>query len=273
MSLSLFNISVVLSRIDYRFCELYAVRSELNPGILKTHANRFKKLDQYFFIDSTWLKNVYGEGGTSAIFDLFRSKCLPTSGSHLELTQAVKSAEGILVGSFCKYVAEAAQNQLKAAVKLLQSLASEEPPDSIGTATQFMLDCWSRAPLFYTYVAEVESEEQEGKDEELAVTSKILTGLPGLEALWECLQGKEDGDVLLSQLVPLHTYAPWLSADIRKAVRERKGRLERGVAMTATAKAKAKPAAAESKKRKASSTSDAAALTAARELLGRRRKA
>eukprot|EP00971_Amphidinium_carterae_P114658 2271628-Amphidinium_carterae.4 len=192
-------------------------------------------------------------------------------GTKLELKTAVKAAEAILAGNFYKYVAEAAQNQLKASVKLLQSLLAEEPPESFGKATQFMLDCWARAPLFFTYVKEIEVEKSEGEEKE--VTSTTLHGVAGLEALWECIQAKTDEELQMSDLTALHTYSPWLPAESRKAFRDRKSRLEKGVSSAATAKAKPKPASADTKKRKAASTSDADALTAARELLGRRRKA
>eukprot|EP00971_Amphidinium_carterae_P045608 897693-Amphidinium_carterae.1 len=82
-----------------------------------------------------------------------------------------------------------------------------------------------------------------------------------------------EDELTASDLVPLTTYSPWLDSETRKAVRELKCKLEKGIAVSATARAKSKPAPAAEKKRKLSSQADVDALQAARELLGRRKKA
>eukprot|EP00971_Amphidinium_carterae_P119937 2375513-Amphidinium_carterae.1 len=249
------------------------VRSE--NGVLKTHSNRFKKLDSNFFIDACWLKIVFGEGGTSSIFELFKQRCLPVANPTLELKAALKSGEALLAGSFYKYVMESSQNQLKAAVRLLQSLSSDEAPDAFVQGTPFMVECWTQSVLFFKRAAETtESASTDAKSEEPEVQPCADRGVAALKAHWECLEAQRDEEVNLIEFVPLTTFGPWLDADTRKAIRNKKSRIENKVTTSATAKAKAKPQPAnELKKRKAASSSDADAVAAARALLGRRKKA
>jgi len=182
----------------------------LAQALLLSKQPNLLSLDPGFKVELSFMCDMVGKGGESRLHERFRG-CLPSMEKNISIDAVLQQGAQLSASALFKFCIQSAQGTLHTCLDMLHKMKAGRPPQLPKDTSANVNDFVSRLQFFCRTTAK---EKVKGKKE---LVTKELVGHDAIQEIWVQLKAKDQEQLKLDELQPLHVYSFLMSTEDQKA--------------------------------------------------------